>query len=71
MLQELEKKGMSKEWGAFLGDIESNKIPPLKNFLGTIQRAEDARQVAAFWIELFLITKGVCTQMPTVLAPVT
>ena len=70
MLQEFEKKGMTKEWGAFLDDIESNKIPPFKNFLGTIQRAEDARQVAAFWIELFRITKGVRSQMPTVLAAV-
>ena len=70
MQQEFEKRGMSSQWGAFLDDIETNKIPPFKNFLGTIQRAEDARQVAAFWIELFKITRGVRSQMPTVLASV-
>ena len=70
MQQEFEKRGMSSEWAAFLDDIETNKIPPFKNFLGTIQRAEDARQVAAFWIELFKITRGVRSQMPTVLASV-
>ena len=70
MQKEFEKKGMMNQWGAFLDDAESSKIPPFKNFLGTIQRAEDARQVAAFWIELFRITKGVRSQMPTVLVSV-
>jgi hypothetical protein len=70
MQQEFEKRGMGAQWGAFLDDIESNKIPPFKNFLGTIQRAEDARQVASFWTELFRITRGVRSQMPAVLASV-
>ena len=70
MQEEFAKRGMAIQWAAFLDDIESNKIPPFKNFLGTIQRAEDARQVAAFWIELFQITKGARSQMPTVLAAV-
>ena len=65
-----EQKGRADLFGDFLNDLESNTIPGWKNFLGTIGRAEDARQIAAFWIELFAITKGARSQMPTVFAAV-
>jgi len=64
MQQVFEQKGMGAQFGAFLDDLEAKTIPPWKNFLGTIGRAEDARLVAAFWIELFQITRGARAQMP-------
>ena len=70
MQKVFEQKGMSAQFGDFLNDLEANTVPQWKNFLGTIGRAEDARQVAAFWIELFQITKGARSQMPTVFAAV-
>ena len=70
MQKVFEQKGKMALFGDFLNDLENNSIPGWKNFLGAIGRAEDARQVAAFWIELFEITKGARSQMPTVFAAV-
>ena len=70
MQKVFEQKGMGAQFGDFLNDLEATTVPQWKNFLGTIGRAEDARQVAAFWIELFQITKGARSQMPTVFAAV-
>jgi peptidoglycan hydrolase-like protein with peptidoglycan-binding domain len=70
MQKVFEQKGKQNQFGDFLNDLESNHIPGWKNFLGTIGRAEDARTVAAFWIELFEITQGARSQMPTVFAAV-
>jgi len=67
MLQEFEKKGKSNEFGSFLNDLEATTIPGWKNFLGTIGRVEDARQLAAFWIELSQMLRGVEDQRRIVL----
>lgn len=68
MMQEFEKKGKGSEFGKFLDDLEANTIPGWKNFLGTIGRAEDARQLASFWIELNQMLRGVEDQRKLVLA---
>lgn len=67
MLKEFEKKGKTSEVGAFLNDLEANTIPGWKNFLGTIGRVEDARQIASFWIELNQLLRGVEDQRKLVL----
>lgn len=70
MQKVFEQKGKPNQFGDFLNDLENNSIPGWKNFLGTIQRAEDARAIAAFWIELFEITRGARSQMFTVFGAV-
>lgn len=68
MMQEFEKKGKGSEFGKFLDDLEAGTIPGWKNFLGSIGRAEDARQLASFWIELNQMLRGVEDQRKLVLA---
>lgn len=68
MMQEFEKKGKGSEFGKFLDDLEANTIPGWKNFLGSIGRAEDARALASFWIELNHMLRGVEDQRKIVLA---
>lgn len=67
MRQEFEKQGKANEFGAFMNDLEANTIPGWKNFLGTIGRVEDARQIATFWIELNRMLRGVEDQRRLVL----
>ena len=61
MQKVFQEKGKSDKFDLFLkflDDLEANKIPGAKNVLGVIGRAEDARQFAAFWIEMIEFTKG-------------
>jgi Putative peptidoglycan binding domain len=67
MRLEFEKKGKAHEFAAFLNDLETNTIPGWKNFLGTIGRVEDARQIASFWVELNNLLRGVEDQRRMVL----
>lgn len=67
MMQEFEKKGKGIEFGKYLDDLEKDRIPGWKNFLGTISRAEEARQLASFWIELNHMLRGVEDQKELVL----
>lgn len=52
MKEEFVKKGKSSLFNEFLADLENNTIPGWKVFLGIIGRAEDARVLARFWVEL-------------------
>ena len=66
-----QEKGKGDKFAAFLkflDDAEANKIPGLKNFLGTIGRLEDATKLARFYVELLEICRGVPEQIPTVMA---
>jgi hypothetical protein len=61
MQKVFQEKGKSDQFDLFLkflDDLEANKIPGAKNVLGVIGRAEDARQLASFWIEMFEFTRG-------------
>lgn len=69
MQQKFSEKGASPDdFGKFLNDIEAKYAPTLKNYLNTIGRVEDARQIASFWIELNRLLKGVEDQRKLVLA---
>ncbi|MDQ4122191.1 MAG: peptidoglycan-binding protein [Acidobacteriota bacterium] len=52
MRQVFEQKGKTSQWMEFWNWYEQNQIPDLKTFLGFIGRAEDARTLAKFFIEL-------------------
>lgn len=66
-----EQQGKANQFGDFLkmiDDFESNTIPGVKNFLGTIGRLEDATKLARFYIELLDICRGVPEQIPATIA---
>jgi hypothetical protein len=66
-----QEKGKGDKFAAFLkflDDAEANKIPGLKNFLGTIGRLEDATKLARFYVELLEICRGVPEQIPHTIA---
>lgn len=66
-----EQQGKADKFGDFLkmiDDFETNRIPGVKNFLGTIGRLEDATKLARFYIELLDICRGVPEQIPVTIA---
>lgn len=67
MRQEFEKKNALAEFGTFLNDCEGKYVPNIKIVLGAIGRADEARQIASFWIELNKLLKGVEDQRQLVL----
>ena len=67
MQKDFEKKSALDKFGAFLTDIETDRIPGWKIWLGSIGRVEDARQLASFWIELNNLLRGVEDQRRIVL----
>lgn len=52
MRQVFEQQGQTGEWMRFWNSFEQNTIPGMKTFLGVIGRAEDARALARFFIQL-------------------
>lgn len=52
MLQEFAQKGKQNEWQRFWDEVVVSSVPDVKMFIGTLGRAEDARSVVRFYLQL-------------------